>query len=766
MIMPLAVVTILVVGVALFFTQTYLKQFVDDTFIKFKVHHLTTVYNLKMDHVLSEIKHDGIEVANSQKIIKYLQSPDPGKRIMPQDVKDELSELKLNNKLENIYVADKKSRNYYDENGFVKVIDPSDKESKWFLNTLNSKKKFLINADSDITGSLHIWSDVIVGDVNDPIGLAGCGMDISNIYDLAMEDFSNESTNVIIMNGSNMIAGSSGNAKLINQPIDTSLLSKQKISAIKSALNSHKILTEYNLNKEHRYLLFIPIEGIDLTVIVDFSKMRFLNSVHGVYNRVIIGGIIIMFLLFIIGGFTFTYIVSRPLKEMASTVSTYDYKMDFPLDKFKHMGYEVEMISEAFNKSSIMLRQTIQKYKSSEELLKNIIDATDDLIFFKNRDLKYIGCNSAYERWSKKTADEIVGLNDYEIYPPEIAKNHREMDRYVLKEGKTSVFEESFDGEYGEVVLHVKKSPFYDKDGNIDGIVVVARDITDMKKMKENLEMLNTTLEEKVQEKTQELQKTNKELENHLNGLVVLNSKLKKTKEEALQAAQARSNFISSISHELRTPLNAIINFTDQVIEDFDEMIEDKELQEENRVFLNRVLVNSKHLLHLINDLLEFTKAEAGKMEYSLEESDINEIVHAAYNNTYSLLTGTKVTYNVNVYKEPLIAHVDFRRFLQILLNLISNAIKFTNEGFVEIRTYPQNGDVVVEVEDSGKGIPIEHQKTIFDPFVQVNSSDYGTGLGLGLVKRMCDDMNIKISLRSDEGEGTLFQLVLKKSET
>ncbi|MBU0632760.1 CHASE domain-containing protein [bacterium] len=280
---------------------------------------------------------------------------------------------------------------------------------------------------------------------------------------------------------------------------------------------------------------------------------------------------------------------------------------------------------------------------------------------------------------------------------------------------------------------------------------------------KNKLKNLNITLERRVEEKTLALQTSNEILEAHIADLNVLNSQLIKAKEEAQQAEQAKSNFVSGISHELRTPLNAIINFTDQVVEDFEEMLVDKELQEDTKVFLKRVIVNSRHLLQLINDLLEFTKAEAGKMEYKIERNDINPILSAAYNNTYSLLNGTDVKFHLILSEKPLTAMVDARRFLQILLNLLSNAIKFTKHGYVELRSFLEDENIIVEVEDTGKGIPQNKQKIIFEPFMQVDSADNGTGLGLGLVKRMCDDMDIKVSLDSSENIGTTFRLTIKK---
>lgn len=409
------------------------------------------------------------------------------------------------------------------------------------------------------------------------------------------------------------------------------------------------------------------------------------------------------------------------------------------------------------------LQEKIEYTQKQEELLTSIINAADDMIFYKDMNSIYLGFNNAYERWMNLPKEKIIGKKDFDLYSKSVAQDHIRSDKYVLDHNLTIVIEEKFEKKNSSSsILQVKKSPFYDTNGDIIGLVVVARDVSKQKNMEKELQELNTVLESKVEEKTQQLQKSNDLLAEHIRNLEELNTKLTKAKEEAQQAAQARSNFISSISHELRTPLNAIINFTDQIIEDFDEMLADKELQSDTQVYLKRVIANSRHLLQLINDLLEFTKAEVGKMDYKIEEHEINKILKIAYNNTFSLLNGTDVAFYLNLYEKQLVGIVDERRFLQIILNLLSNAIKFTKKGFIEMRSFVEENFIIIEIEDTGKGIPKENHKMIFEPFMQVKSTDNGTGLGLGLAKKMCDDMNINISFISVEGGGTIFRLMFK----
>lgn len=764
MITPLVVVTILVVIGTLFATQNHLKKIVEDIFINLQVHHFEEIYRLKIDNILSNIKRDGIAIASSYEVQKFITSDDAKNRKMPRSLGKELLELKKLYKLDVIYMAEKNNRNYYDENGFVKVVDLANKESEWYLRTLGSKKRFYINADSDITGTLHIWVDTIVGDIDDPLGLAGGGVDVSNLLNMALKEIDDGSANALIIDKNNIIKSASRKDIKTERSFTDAGLPKDKVTAVLEALQNEDYLTKYRLGTDKRFVVIIPIEEIGWTVLVDFSRSEFLGHLSGIYDRIITGGAILLFLLIFVGGSVFTYLISRPLQRISDAVSEFDYKTDFNPQGCANMGYEVDMICDAFNQSSKILRNTINKYKHNEELLKSIINATDDLIFYKDKKGVYIGCNSAYEKWSDKSSGDIIGKKDTDLYPSDIARYHIQTDNQVIKENKTVLVEEKFEKDNAQVIiLQVKKSPFYDKDGNVSGLVVVARDMTDIKNMQNDLKTLNSTLERRVDEKTRELQKANEILEEHIVDLEVMNLKLVKTRKKALQAAQARSNFITGISHELRTPLNAIINFTDQVIEDFDDMLSDTELQNDTKGFLQRVLVNSRHLLQLINDLLEFTKAEAGKITYDIREHDLNEIAKMAYNNTYSLLNSSSVKFNLALYDGVLSGNVDSRRFLQILLNLLSNAIKFTNIGHVELRSFEEGGFSVIEIEDTGKGIPFEKQEIIFEPFIQVNNTDNGTGLGLGLVKRMCDDMNIDISFSSIEGKGTVFRLMVKK---
>lgn len=281
--------------------------------------------------------------------------------------------------------------------------------------------------------------------------------------------------------------------------------------------------------------------------------------------------------------------------------------------------------------------------------------------------------------------------------------------------------------------------------------------IASIRRSQAELRDLNTNLEERVLQQTEELR-------SHIEDLGRANQELTLAKEQAMGAATARTEFISNVSHELRTPLNAIINFSDVILEDFESMLEDKELQEDAQEYLRRIHSNSHHLLSLINDILDFSKIEANKVELDIECADIVPLLSQVHANCRPDAEKLEtIDYRLSLPEDPVPAYIDRRRLAQVVYNLLSNAIKFTHEGFIELR-YVSSGDEnagIIEVADTGRGIPQDRQANIFEPFAQVDRHDKGTGLGLGIVQHLCEDMDVQVELQSQEGQGTTFRLIL-----
>lgn len=235
-------------------------------------------------------------------------------------------------------------------------------------------------------------------------------------------------------------------------------------------------------------------------------------------------------------------------------------------------------------------------------------------------------------------------------------------------------------------------------------------------------------------------------------------------KEKAIQTLEAKTKFFDQVSHELRTPLNAIVNFTDQALESFDEMFEDDESRDLVKIYLERAYKNSQNLLLLINSLLDIAKFSSGKETFAIEAYDAVDLLQETFENCASLNKKPNVKLMLNFNVASAVIRCDPFKFKQIITNLISNAIKFTHSGFIEIRLSETAEMYCIEVIDSGIGIPAGKIDTIFQPFQQARENDLGTGLGLNIVNEYSRAMGFLLEVSSVEGEGSRFTLKQKKS--
>jgi signal transduction histidine kinase len=232
-------------------------------------------------------------------------------------------------------------------------------------------------------------------------------------------------------------------------------------------------------------------------------------------------------------------------------------------------------------------------------------------------------------------------------------------------------------------------------------------------------------------------------------------------KSEQLElASQHKSQFLANMSHEFRTPLNAILGYA--------ELMQDGiygELSEKTRGVLDRVQANGRHLLGLINDVLDLSKIEAGQLTLRLEEFSMSHVVETVRIAAESLAAKKKIPIEIEMVRALPVGRGDERRIAQVLLNLVGNAIKFTETGVVRVAASASDGRFSVKVADTGPGIPISEQQRIFEEFHQVDSSNTkkkgGTGLGLAIAKRIVEMHGGRIWVESEMGKGSTFQFEL-----
>jgi signal transduction histidine kinase len=258
-------------------------------------------------------------------------------------------------------------------------------------------------------------------------------------------------------------------------------------------------------------------------------------------------------------------------------------------------------------------------------------------------------------------------------------------------------------------------------------------------KMTAHLKEAQTGLERKVAERTEALTVANEKLE---------------------EASKLKSQFLANVNHELRTPVSAIIGYGRLVLRATEGQI--SQLQREN---LQDLLHNAERLLNQIDSLLDFAKIEAGKMEVHVEPVEVNEVIQAAMSTIEPTLNGSSVRIIREIASGMPRLNTDRAKLQQIILNLLDNAVKFTDRGEIKISALQQNGSFKLAVSDTGIGIPKEELNKIFEEFHRGDSSSTknyrGTGLGLAIVKQFVNLLGGEISVESEVGKGSVFTVAL-----
>lgn len=262
----------------------------------------------------------------------------------------------------------------------------------------------------------------------------------------------------------------------------------------------------------------------------------------------------------------------------------------------------------------------------------------------------------------------------------------------------------------------------------------------------EQIQEINVGLEARVEERTRDLQ--------------VARDQAEAARQRAEEADQIKSQFLASMSHELRTPLNAILNFTKLMRKGMLGPVNDRQTET-----LNEVVNSGQHLLNLINDVLDISKMQSGMLNLFIEENiDLSPILDASISTTEALVKDKQVALVKDVDSDLPAILCDKRRVQQILLNLLSNAAKFTEQGTITLSAKRKGDDILFAIMDTSVGIPKDQHKTIFEPFVQTETGVKhagGTGLGLPISKNLVEAHDGEIWLESTPGEGSIFKFTL-----
>jgi PAS domain S-box-containing protein len=463
-----------------------------------------------------------------------------------------------------------------------------------------------------------------------------------------------------------------------------------------------------------------------------------------------------------------------------------DKKLVHQNTQLQRLNRQLEQSLAAVEASHIRMQALNQALSESESRLAQFLEAMPVGVFvtdaqgkpyYTNRTGQHIlgqGIVESATAGQLREAYQIYLAGSEKLYPKECSPIVK-----VLKGESVRVDDLEIRRPDKIIPIEISGTPIYDELGNITYAIAAFTDITKRKQAEKVLAEYNRTLEAQVKKRTQELSQA-------LEHLQATQQELIQAKETAEQANRAKSEFLSNMSHELRTPLNAILGFT-QVF------ARDKSLNQMQQEQLGIIKRSGEHLLNLINDVLEMSKIEAGRVTLNEKIFDLFRLLDSIKE---MLLLKAKskglqliFDYAPNI---PQYVQADESKLRQVLINLVGNAIKFTSSGGVVLRVRGRDGKrgrggegekivppfsltpspsqstlthLFFEIEDTGPGIAADDIGALFDPFVQTKTgkmSQEGTGLGLPISRQFVQLMGGNISVSSSLGEGTIFKFDVK----
>ncbi|EFO9358837.1 aerobic respiration two-component sensor histidine kinase ArcB [Escherichia coli] len=375
-------------------------------------------------------------------------------------------------------------------------------------------------------------------------------------------------------------------------------------------------------------------------------------------------------------------------------------------------------LQETFGQLKIEIKEreeTQIQLEQQSSFLRSFLDASPDLVFYRNEDKEFSGCNRAMELLTGKSEKQLVHLKPADVYSPEAAAKVIETDEKVFRHNVSLTYEQWLDYPDGrKACFEIRKVPYYDRVGKRHGLMGFGRDITERKRYQDALE----------------------------------------------RASRDKTTFISTISHELRTPLNGIVGLS--------RILLDTELTAKQEKYLKTIHVSAVTLGNIFNDIIDMDKMERRKVQLDNQPVDFTSFLADLEN--LSALQAQQKGLRFNLEPTLPLPHqviTDGTRLRQILWNLISNAVKFTQQGQVTVRVRYDEGDMLhFEVEDSGIGIPQDELDKIFAMYYQVKDSHggkpaTGTGIGLAVSRRLAKNMGGDITVTSEQGKGSTFTLTI-----
>lgn len=437
--------------------------------------------------------------------------------------------------------------------------------------------------------------------------------------------------------------------------------------------------------------------------------------------------------------------ISLYISIVGSTVAVMDplqEQVGFVLSLFMLLG--IVLIRPIFTER----KQAEAELREMTDYLENLFSCANAPIIVWGPDLRITRFNRAFEELTGRSAEEVVGKKPDILFPEDRTE---EALGYVTSASGGEHWEAveipilRTDGTVRTVLWN--SATIYDEDGTTPiATIAQGQDITQRKQAEDGIIRLNAELEGRVRERTEEL--------------TAMNEELLEAIEQLDEATRAKSEFFTSMSHEFRTPLNSILGFTGIILDGLT-----GEINEEQRKQLGMVHDSGQHLLALVNDILDLSKIEVGDIKLKFSDFSMDEVVSVSIGPLRLAAEKAGLETKVEIADPDAMLHTNLRAVEQILINLVGNAVKFTESGSVGLDVSITAADrAIFRVWDTGPGIPKEDLEAIFDPFKQAGhlaaeGQPQGTGLGLAISSRLAARLGGSLTVESTLGEGSVFTL-------
>ncbi|HET6283764.1 MAG TPA: ATP-binding protein, partial [Polyangia bacterium] len=415
-----------------------------------------------------------------------------------------------------------------------------------------------------------------------------------------------------------------------------------------------------------------------------------------------------------------------------------------------------------------------QGLRESEERYRSVVAALDEGIILIDHQGNLLAANASAERILDRPADQMIGQSCLEPFAGTVDEDGQPVSgddlpfMTTLRSGepRSNVILGVDRSGGGQVWISVNAQPLVYFGEQAPRVAVASfNDITGRKAAEGSLRAAHAQLESRVQKRTSQLTDANLQLQSEIEERERAQRELRTAKESADTANQAKSAFLANMSHELRTPLNAVIGFS--------ELLEQEifgELNVKQRAYVGNVLISGRHLLQLVNDILDISKVEAGRMDLTYELTPVGSLVDIVHGVIHAVAAKKGIELEVSVPPNLPDLYVDPGRIKQVLYNLIANAIKFTPRGGKVCVSAHADGDhVSVLVSDTGIGIAPENIPRLFREFEQLpqlgGARPEGTGLGLALTKRLVELHGGAVQVESQLGRGSTFSVRLPRRQ-